>query len=173
MKRRGLQLNRNHRRMLYAVSLALLVSGAVWAWIHRLDDAGQASDSLRQVNPWVLKIHGWAALGFAVLFGSLIPVHIRHSWHARKNRRNGVFFLSAVSLLTLSGYALYYLGDEAQRNAASRFHLWLGLAAPLLLFWHIRNGRKSTMSSDGFSGASRKAPLKKRTGLGWNGQPVQ
>jgi hypothetical protein len=145
MKRRGLQLNRRHRRILYAVSLILLLSGAVWWWISRLDDAGQATHLLRDLKSWLLEVHGWAALGFAVLLGSLIPVHIRHSWHARKNRKNGVLFLTAVSLLTLSGYALYYLGDETLRAGASRFHFWLGLAAPLLLFWHVRSGRKATM----------------------------
>jgi hypothetical protein len=62
----------------------------------------------------------------------------------KKNRGNGGFFLVAVSALTLSGYALYYLGDEAWRNAFSNFHLWLGLAAPSLLVWHIWSGRKAT-----------------------------
>ena len=144
MKRRGLQITRPHRLTLYAVSLALLVSGGAWAWIHHLDEAGRAGEFLRRTNPWLLKAHGFAAVGFVLLLGTLIPVHIRHSWHARKNRPNGVFFLSAVGLLTISGYALYYLGDEAWRNGASQFHIWLGLAAPVLLCFHIRTGRKAT-----------------------------
>jgi hypothetical protein len=145
MKRRRLQLSTRHRRILYVVCLILLLSGASWAWVHRLDNAGRMSPTLREIKPWLIKIHGWAALGFAVLLGSLIPVHIRHSWHAGKNRKSGVFFLTAVGLLTLSGYALYYLGEETLRNGTSQFHLWLGLAAPVLLFWHIRSGRKSTI----------------------------
>ena len=143
MKRRGLQISHRHRLTLYVVSLVLLVSGGAWAWIHHLDEAGRAGDALRQTKPWLLKVHGFAAVGFVLLLGTLIPVHVRHSWHARKNRINGVFFLSAVGLLTLSGYALYYLGDEAWRNGASRFHLWLGLGAPVLLFFHVRAGKKA------------------------------
>ena len=42
------------------------------------------------------------------------------------------------------GPGLYYLGDESWRNATSFFHLWLGLAAPGLLIWHIRQGRAAT-----------------------------
>ena len=144
MKRRGLQITRPHRLTLYAVSLVLLVSGGAWAWIHHLDEVGRAGNLLRLTNPWLLKAHGVAAVGFVLLLGTLIPVHIRHSWHARKNRPNGAFFLSAVGLLTISGYTLYYLGDEAWRSGASQFHLWLGLAAPILLFFHIRAGRKAT-----------------------------
>jgi len=152
MKRRGLKISRPHRLTLYAVSMVLLVSGGAWAWIHHLDEAGRASDLLRQTKPWLLKAHGYAAVGFVLLLGTLIPVHIRHSWHARKNRLNGAFFLSAVGLLTLSGYALYYLGDESWRNGASQFHIWLGLAAPILLFFHIRTGQKAT------GGKQKKAP---------------
>jgi hypothetical protein len=146
MKRRGLQISRPHRLTLYGISLVLLVSGGGWAWIHHLDETGQAGEALGRTNPWLLKAHGYAAVGFVLLLGTLIPVHIRPSWHARKNQINGVFFLSAAGLLTLSGYTLYYLGDEAWRNAASQFHLWLGLAAPVLLFFHIRAGRNATGS---------------------------
>ena len=32
---------------------------------------------------------------------------------------------------------------QGRRNVVSQFHLWLGLAAPVLLFLHIRNGRKA------------------------------
>ena len=144
MKRRAFQISPRHRRILYVVSLVLLFSGAVWAWAHRLDEQGDAGVTLRNFNPWLMKAHGFAAVGFVLLLGTLLPTHVRRSWHARKNRSNGVFFLGVVSLLTLSGYALYYLGDETWRNATSQFHLWLGLSSPLLLFWHIRSGRRAT-----------------------------
>lgn len=144
MKQRAFQISPRHRRILYVVSLVLLFSGAVWAWVHRLDEQGSAGVTLRHLKPWLMKAHGFAAVGFVLLLGTLLSTHVRHSWHARKNRSNGAFFLSAMSLLTLSGYALYYLGDETWRNATSQFHLWLGLSSPLILFWHIRSGRRAT-----------------------------
>jgi hypothetical protein len=144
MKRRGFQISPPHRLTLYGVSLLLLLSGGAWAWIHHLDETGRAGEVLRRTNSWLLKAHGYAAIGFVLLLGTLIPVHIQHCWHACKNRLNGTFFLGAASLLTLSGYTLYYLGDEAWRNGTSQFHLWLGLAAPALLLFHIRAGRKAT-----------------------------
>ena len=85
-------------------------------------------------------------MAFVLLLGTLLAGHIRRAWQTGKNRKNGVFFLASVSLLTLSGYALYYIGGEELRNAVSNFHLWLGLATPVLLFWHIRAGRKATGS---------------------------
>lgn len=143
MKRRGLQLSPLQRRSLYSASVLLLVSGVVWAWLHRLDESGAAGETLRYWKPWLLKVHGFAAVGFVLLLGTLLPNHVRRAWHARKNRGNGAFFLIATSLLVLSGYTLYYLGDETWRNAASQFHLWLGVASPVLLVIHILSGRRA------------------------------
>jgi hypothetical protein len=144
MKRRGLQLSRRHRATLFAVSAVLLITGALWARLHQLDENAPASEGLRRVNRWLMEMHGLTAVGFVLLLGTLLPGHVRRAWRARKNRGNGAFFLTAVASLTISGYALYYLGDENWRRAASWFHLWLGVAAPLLLFWHIRSGRQIT-----------------------------
>ena len=147
MKRRGLKLSRRHRWSLYLAFLALLLTGLAWAWLHRLDETGIASASWRELKPGLMKVHGFAAVGFVLLLGTLLPVHVRHSWHARRNRPNGVFFLSAVSLLTLTGYALYYLGDEKLRSLCSDVHFWLGAAIPLLLIWHIWSGRRATKAN--------------------------
>jgi hypothetical protein len=144
MKRRGLQLSPRQRRLLYAASLLLFLSGVSWAWANHLDETAQAGPALRDLKPWLLKVHGFNALGFVLMLGMLLTGHVRRGWHAHKNRKNGAFFLTAVSLLTLSGYMLYYLGNETWRNISSQFHLWLGLAAPLLLAWHVWAGRKAT-----------------------------
>ena len=144
MKRRGLQLSRRHQLTFYTASLLLFISGATWAWANHLDETAQASDTLRELKPWLLKIHGFSAMAFVLLLGTLLAGHVRRAWHARKNRGNGAFFLIAVSLLTLSGYALYYVCNEAWRNAASQFHLWLGLISPALLVLHIWFGRLAT-----------------------------
>jgi hypothetical protein len=130
--------------MLYTICLLLFVSGAAWAWAQRLDHLGEASDALRRWKPFFLKLHGYSAVGFVLLLGGILSGHVRRAWHAHKNRLNGAFFLSVVGVLTATGYTLYYLGNETLRNAASNVHLWLGLASPILLCWHIWSGQKST-----------------------------
>jgi magnesium-transporting ATPase (P-type) len=144
MKRRGFQISRRHRLTLYAVSLTLFLSGVCWAWIHHLDEAGRAGEDLVKLKQPLIAVHGFSAMAFVLLLGTLLAGHVRRAWHARKNWKNGVFFLAAISLLTLSGYALYYLGDENWRNAAGHFHLWLGVMAPAFLVLHIWLGRCST-----------------------------
>jgi cation transport ATPase len=155
MKRRGLQLSRRHRWSLYGIGITLLLSGLAWAWLHHLDEAGHANDAARELKPWLMKAHGFAALGFVLLLGTLLPVHVRHSWHARRNRANGVFFLSSVSLLTLTGYLLYYLGNEKLRALCSDVHFWLGAIIPLLLIWHIWSGRRATRANSAREHGSR------------------
>jgi hypothetical protein len=143
MTRRRFQISGRHRLALYAITPALFLSGLSWAWIHHLDQTGQATEGFRRMKPFLITIHGFGAMAFVLLFGTLLVGHVRRAWHARKNRNNGVFFLSSVAVLTLSGYALYYLSDENWRAAASKFHLWFGVVSPALLFWHIRSGRNS------------------------------
>ncbi len=144
MKKRGLQLSRLHRLTLYAACLTLFISGAAWAWIHHLDESGRASDGWVELKQPLIAIHGFSAMAFVLLLGTLLMVHVRHAWHAHKNRKNGVFFLAVMGLLVLSGYALYYLADENRRARVSNFHLWLGVAAPALLILHIWLGLRST-----------------------------
>lgn len=141
MKRRRLQLRPGQRSTLYALSLLLFASGAAWAWAHQLDESGREVWS--GLKPSLLKLHGFAAVGFVLMIGTLLPTHVRRAWHARKNRKNGAFFLTAVGVLTISGYALYYLGDENWRSATRWLHLYLGLVSPLLLWLHVRAGRKA------------------------------
>lgn len=143
MKLRGMQLNRLRRVTLCAASLALFISGAAWAWIHHLDESGRAGDAWVKLKQPLIAIHGFSAMAFVLLLGTLLAVHIHRAWQARKNRKNGAFFLAAIGLLILSGYALYYLGDENWRARVSNFHVWLGVAAPALLILHIWLGRRS------------------------------
>lgn len=141
MRQHGFQLGRRQRRLFYLAFVTLLLSGLFWAWLHRLDETETSGSSWRGWTPRLMTIHGGAAVGFVLLLGTLLPGHVRHSWRAGRNRPNGVFFLSAVGVLTITGYALYYLGDETARRICSDIHFWLGVAFPLLLVWHIRSGR--------------------------------
>jgi hypothetical protein len=145
MKQRPFQTGPWCRRLLYALSLTLFLTGISWAWIQHLDQEGRASDTLLQIKTKLIAVHGLSAIFFVLLLGTLLVTHVQRAWLGRKNRPNGALFLTAVSLLTLSGYALYYLSVESIRAAAGRLHLWLGVGAPLLLLWHIWCGRTAVI----------------------------
>jgi len=78
-----------------------------------------------------------------VLVGSLLTAHVRFAWRANRNRLNGVVFIATLTFLTVTGYGLYYLGDERWRAFASWSHLIVGVLLPLLVLTHVLSGRRT------------------------------
>ena len=144
MKRRGIQLSPRHKRWFYTVNALLFFSGVGWAvcgWFATRD--ATHADPLHWLQPWLLKLHGAAAMAFLIAVGILIPTHLKRGWQARRNRTNGAFFVTIIALLILTGYGLYYFGDDDWRSVASWVHQLLGFASPVLLAGHIWQGRRS------------------------------
>ena len=142
MRRNALQLSRRHKAALYFFTLLLLATGLAWwgldRWAAVPDEFGGLAKHPAQ--PWMLRLHGAGAFGFLLVFGSLIPGHIHRGWHMRQNRATGLILVAVFSILSLTGYALYYLGEESGRAFASAAHWWIGLASPLLLIAHVVRG---------------------------------
>jgi hypothetical protein len=143
MRKRPFQLSPRHKHALYGVSSALFVSGALWWMI----DYGSSHIQPRQllaesIKPWLLKLHGAAAMVFLVVLGSLWPNHIRRAWSGGLNRRSGAILLAWIGGLSTSGYGLYYLGGEASREWTAWLHNWLGFSSIAILIAHIAVGRK-------------------------------
>ncbi len=145
MKRRGVQLSPRHKRWFYAVTFVLFFSGAAWAllgWLAQRDESH--AEMFRLIKSRSLALHGAAAMAFLVAMGILTPTHIRRAWQARRNRANGATFVAVVGILVLTGYGLYYFGEEQLRAITSWTHLALGFASPVLLAFHIWQGRRET-----------------------------
>jgi hypothetical protein len=123
-------VNRLHpllRASIYAVLVALVLSGALW-------EAGFARAML-------IKVHGAAAMASLVALGALLARHVKCGWAAKANRATGVVMLAALLWLVVSGYLLYYAGDEGLRAYASQTHFWVGLA--LAAMFALHQGRQA------------------------------
>ena len=136
MRRSVIKLSRRHEWTIYLIVALVFVSGAAWAWLHYFSD-GTAAQS------WMLKIHGAAAMATLLIIGTLLPYHVKFAWRAKRNRRTGSTLLVVFGFLILTGYGLYYSGDERLRAWTSDSHLYVGLALPLLLALHVWRGKKS------------------------------
>ena len=136
-----IRLKAFQQRLLYGVLALLFFSGAAWAyWNDLVPSPGDFEMSAKAL---AMKVHGAAAMAILVLVGMLLTGHVRSAWRARRNRGNGSVFLSALGILAVTGYGLYYAGGENLRAWTSWIHLGVGLALPLLLFLHIWLGKRT------------------------------
>jgi hypothetical protein len=131
------------RWLVYASSALLVITGLAWAFVHYFGDAaGLDSHAALAFNAFMMKLHGGAAMAGLIVIGTLLPHHVPSGWTAKLNRKSGVTTLVVASVLVLSGYLLYYTGDETYRQFASYFHLAAGLAFAAFLIFHIANRRE-------------------------------
>src|SRR5690349_2464315 len=124
-----------HQRILYLTVALLWVSGALWMYWQFFGSHGNAAVSPSQVL--ALRVHGALAMVFLVVLGSLFPVHLYVGWGQRKNRPSGAFVIATCLILILTGWGLYYSGNDSIRGFLSPAHAYLGLALPLIIYLHV------------------------------------
>lgn len=130
-----MKLTSIQRIIAHSTFWALLLSGLVWLLFNFFLDS---DTPLRFLNAWSLRLHGFAAFGFLIVFGMLFSTHISFNWRVKKNRRLSGLILTAIfAALILSGYFLYYLGDEAVRSFNSYFHWISGLICTIIFAIHF------------------------------------
>jgi uncharacterized protein YjeT (DUF2065 family) len=125
------------RRLLYGSVLALLVTGLAWIALHYTIGAG-AGELPHPAEPWLMRLHGAATMAVLVAFGTLLPGHVPRGWRMGRQRRTGSTMWSAVALVVVSGWALYYAAPETWRPAIGLTHAALGSALAAVLLFHRR-----------------------------------
>lgn len=74
--------------------------------------------------------------------------HIRRALKAGRNLVSGWIMLVTMTLLTLTGFGLYYLAGESDRPVWSRIHWSVGLGLVVLIVIHVLVGRASRLKPD-------------------------
>jgi hypothetical protein len=144
MRQRGVSLSARHRAGIHGTVLLLLATGAGWMALKQWGQvAGEFGPEPHPWEPWLMKVHGAAALAFCVLLGTVLPVHARFGWRMRRNHTSGAGLVALSVFLILSGYLLYYAGGEVLRDVAARSHAWAGIALPFVVAGHVVLGRRS------------------------------
>ena len=118
-----------------AVGAGVWASGAGWLCIHYLLPRPNAF-GLSPAEPWWLKAHG--AFAFLALWtgGLLWGVHVVKAWHERRHRWTGGALFGLLLVLIVTGYLLYYAGDDQVRGIVSPTHWILGLCLPMVYVVH-------------------------------------
>ncbi len=139
----SMRLSPRHELWLYGIGLLIFLSGLGWLVDHYVF-AGATDFGLARgpFELWWLRLHGAAAMAGLMVLGSLFPGHIARAWRARTNHRSGLMMFGLAALLIVTGYGLYYLGDEETRPWISVVHWLIGIAAAAGLALHVRLGKR-------------------------------
>jgi hypothetical protein len=99
MRRNSTKLTTRHKMWLYAVTLVVYLTGAIWGWLHYIAIRPDEIASRSPLEPWMMRLHGAGTMALLVILGTLLPGHVRFGWHARRNRPARNLRLSRVERL--------------------------------------------------------------------------
>ena len=129
------------RRTLYLIGIAVWASGVLYwtfdKYMLRHSDAGISENPLQV---WWLRLHAATATAAVWLFGYMCAIHVQRNWAGGVRRNSGTLFVSVLTLLTLTGYLIYYVEADRPLAMLLQLHWMLGVFAPLafLLHWGLR-----------------------------------
>lgn len=126
-----------HFQMLLWSLLALWLTGLSWLWLHHFGSVeAEFGPAPNPLEPWMLRLHGFFMLPALLAMGGILVVHIANGWRYKHKRVSGLIQSTLFLTLILTGYALYYSGDETLRAAASLAHWVIGAGVPMVFIWH-------------------------------------
>ncbi len=132
-------LPRRRKIMVYTVSIGSLVTGVVWLLYHyfirTVDQFGFESPDPNQ--KWWIIAHAVFSFFAVWAFGVLWTNHVKRGWRAKVRRLTGGMLFGLTVWLTLTGVALYYIGQDDWRSWTSVLHWGAGLAAFAAFIWHL------------------------------------
>jgi hypothetical protein len=143
MHLRSAKLSRWQVRSLCVSSGLLFLSGLGWLILHNFGQVqGEFGPETNPLEPWMLRLHGAAVIAALMSLGTLLLVHVWRGWSYRSQRVLGLSLAAVTALLILSGYLLYYVGNDVARSWASTIHWVIGLVGLPLFVLHYRAGKR-------------------------------
>ncbi|MBI3382367.1 MAG: hypothetical protein HY019_10220 [Aquabacterium sp.] len=141
MKQRN-RLSRAQRRLLYASTAALVLTGLMWLSVHQLAWPVMSRASMEGLpspwEPWLMKLHGAAMMVMLFMIGRISSTHVMRGLRLHWRVRDGLGLLVGAALLALTGYSLYYLIPDDWRDANGWVHAAIGIVWTVTLLWHRR-----------------------------------
>jgi quinol-cytochrome oxidoreductase complex cytochrome b subunit len=137
------RMPRRQRLAVYAISAVLWVSGLLWLLLElffaRQDQFGRAPHPLQ---PPLLLIHGVIAILAMYVLGWVSARHVVRWWTEGQRRVSGAAFTVVLCVLTLSGFALFFVSDDQWQHVSKLTHEVLGVGVTLLAAQHWFFGRR-------------------------------
>ena len=81
--RYNVRLEPSFRHALYGIFAVLFMTGAAWFVTDRMKDPA-SEDIWQEAAPYLLMVHGGAAMASLMLLGALVPLHVQRAWQGKK-----------------------------------------------------------------------------------------
>ena len=134
-----LRMPRWIRRAIHGAGLASAASGLLWLVLHEfMRVEGEFGPQPHPFEHATIVVHGAAAFAAIWVLGLIWMGHVRRGIAFGRKLPSGLALVALVAFLALSGWGLYYLGDEDWREWTATAHWVVGLGAVLLLLLHQR-----------------------------------
>jgi hypothetical protein len=136
-ERGPLLLSRRHRVTLYLTIAGVWLTGGLWLIYHYfMQTEGPFGFQNNPLEKLWLQLH--AAFSFVAIwiFGMLWAIHIVQGWNMNWRRWSGGAMVGVMTLLIVSGYALYYVESQDLNDWTSILHWSVGLAALAVFLIH-------------------------------------
>ena len=134
----------------YLLISCLWLSGCAWLLLDLFcRQHGELGSIPHPLEPPLMLGHGLLAVPVLYLLGWISPVHARDGWRFRQRRSSGG--LLWLALLSVTGFALFFVDLDAPRRAFSVTHEALGVAAGAfaLMHWLPRSGSAGRVPESG------------------------
>jgi len=134
--------SKSELNLFYIIFVLVFLTGVVWLYFDSFVTVESVIGSAKHpMQKWVLNSHGVFSIIFTFMFGLIYGVHIKRTWPMQKRRMSGLSLVSLLCVIIVTGFLLYYAGNETLRALSSYIHWVLGLSIPLVLVRHIRSSR--------------------------------
>jgi uncharacterized membrane protein len=143
---------RRQRAWIHSILGVLWLSGILWLLLDQyFAESGEFGVTPHPLEAPLLLLHGILAVVSMYLFGWVAARHVSRWWAAGRRRLSGGVLTAVLAALSISGFALFFLVDDASRHAATLIHDALGLTAVIFAVQHWffrkqldRGGRKES-----------------------------
>lgn len=136
-ERGPLRLPKVRRYTVYFISIGTFVTGALWLYYHYfMRKQGQFGFQNNPLESLWQILHAGFSFAAVWALGWLWTTHVMRGWNMRWRRWSGGSLVGISIVLTVTGYALYYIGSRQWREWTAIAHWAIGLVALAIFLIH-------------------------------------
>ena len=144
MSKINAKISTKYRYFFYLMLMMSFISGSgYWLLKNYFMSEGDFGPQAHFLQYPLLQSHGFFAFWMLLCFGAIFASHIPVNWHRKQGRKSGVALLSAIGVLLICSYSLYYLVSQDWHWLLANSHTVIGITLPFILILHLKLARKS------------------------------